>query len=69
MLRHLEPEAEHTDRVRGLSRGADDYVTKASCPPGAYSVVSQLSQNSMSDRGFIRRISDSTESASDSESG
>jgi DNA-binding response OmpR family regulator len=25
----LSAKAEHTDRVRGLSRGADDYVTKA----------------------------------------
>src|SRR3954451_18165027 len=26
----LSAKAEHTDRVRGLNRGADDYVTKAS---------------------------------------
>jgi DNA-binding response OmpR family regulator len=35
----LSAKAEHVDRVRGLQRGADDYVTKPSRQPGAAAVV------------------------------
>ena len=32
----LSAKAEHTDRVRGLNRGADDYVTKPFHYPGSW---------------------------------
>ena len=38
----LSAKAEHTDRVRGLSRGADDYVTKPFHYPELLARISSL---------------------------